>query len=298
MRDSAAIKQGKLRSCVCWIRFKSTCIPPVSQCQMQQLRTDYCLCLIITASFQHLMLSAGNHALEWRLILLRKTPNELRGGSQKRGRKVPLCRHPSLEHVTLRFIHLLPWLKQLYLTPHPLPALQLQWHPTPPCSTASVTPHPLTALQLQWHPTPSLLYSFSDTPPPPCSTASVACVSVSLVLLKMISMRSGMPVCTPPHLSEVSPTVPLTFKQFQHTSDSPLSSFQGRSMSASSVHASLLRATDGVMSSCLKWRACFISCTLLSSLLYSFSYHSHHTVSCVSNKELMLPHDPPPPPHL
>ncbi len=44
-------------------------------------------------------------------------------------------------------------------------------------------------------------------------------------------------ICAPPRLSEVSPTLPL--KRFQcSTDDGPLSSFQGRSSSASSFHAS------------------------------------------------------------
>ena len=90
------------------------------------------------------------------------------GGSQKRGREVPLCCHPSLE----------------------------LW----PCDSSICC---RCSNNCAWHPNPSLLYSFSDTVP---------CVSVSLVLLKMISTCSGMPVCTPPHLSEVSSTIPL--KQF------------------------------------------------------------------------------------
>ena len=62
-------------------------------------------------------------------------------------------------------------------------------------------------------------------------------------------MLSEKAICAPPRLSAVSPTLPL--KQFQCSSDGddgPLSSFQGRSSNASSFHASLLQAIDGVMS--------------------------------------------------
>ena len=65
----------------------------------------------------------------------------------------------------------------------------------------------------------------------------------------MVSMCLEKPIkrCIPPHLSEVSLMLPL--KRFLYSSDDgPLSSFQGRSLSTSSFHASLLQAIDGVMS--------------------------------------------------
>ena len=61
----------------------------------------------------------------------------------------------------------------------------------------------------------------------------------------MVSMRSEKPICAPPRLSDVSPTLPF---QIVPLSDGPLSSFPGRSSNASSFHASLLQAIDGVMS--------------------------------------------------
>ena len=65
--------------------------------------------------------------------------------------------------------------------------------------------------------------------------------------VKTVSMRSGKPVYirfTP----SLHPT--LSLKQFyvRLIDDRPFSSFQGRSSSASSFHASLLQAIDGVMS--------------------------------------------------
>ena len=59
-------------------------------------------------------------------------------------------------------------------------------------------------------------------------------VQFSSVQFKMVSMCSEKPICTPPHLVEVSPTLPL--KWFQCPSDwqGPLSSFQGRLPSAAS----------------------------------------------------------------
>ena len=54
-------------------------------------------------------------------------------------------------------------------------------------------------------------------------------------------------ICAPPHISEVSPALPLKRLQCL-TDDGPLSSFQGRSSSAFSFHASLLQAISGVMS--------------------------------------------------
>ena len=73
----------------------------------------------------------------------------------------------------------------------------------------------------------------------------------STVQFKVVPMRSEKSICVPPRLSEVSPTLPL--KRFQCSSvrltdDGPLSSFEGRSSSASSFHASLLQAISGVMS--------------------------------------------------
>ena len=68
-------------------------------------------------------------------------------------------------------------------------------------------------------------------------------------LSKMVSMRSEKPICAPSCLSEVSPTLPL--KRFQYSSDwrwALSRPFQGRSSSASTFHASLLQAIDGVMS--------------------------------------------------
>ena len=65
----------------------------------------------------------------------------------------------------------------------------------------------------------------------------------------MVSKRSEKPICAPPRLSEVSPTLPL--KRLQCSSDSdggPLSPFQGWSSSASSFNGSLLQTIDGVMS--------------------------------------------------
>ena len=61
-------------------------------------------------------------------------------------------------------------------------------------------------------------------------------------------MRSKKPICAPPSLSEISPTLPLKRFQCSSDEDGPLSSFQGRSSNASSFNASLLQAIDGVMS--------------------------------------------------
>ena len=71
---------------------------------------------------------------------------------------------------------------------------------------------------------------------------------MSSIQQKMVSMRSKKPICAPPRLSEVSPTSPL--KQFQCSFDCMALSrpFKGRSSSASSFHASLLQAIDGVVS--------------------------------------------------
>ena len=75
--------------------------------------------------------------------------------------------------------------------------------------------------------------------------STVCFVPFSSVQFKMVSMRSEKPICAPHCLSEVSPTLPL--KNVRLIDDGPLSSFGGRSSSASSFHASLLQAIDGVM---------------------------------------------------
>ena len=61
-------------------------------------------------------------------------------------------------------------------------------------------------------------------------------------------MCSLKPICAPPRLSEVSPTLLLGGCSVRLIDDGPLSSFQGRSSSASTFHDSLLQAIDGVMS--------------------------------------------------
>ena len=63
----------------------------------------------------------------------------------------------------------------------------------------------------------------------------------------MVSVRSERPICASPRLSAVSTTLPL--KQFQCCliDGGRLSSFRGRSSNASSFHAFLLQAIDGVM---------------------------------------------------
>ena len=58
-------------------------------------------------------------------------------------------------------------------------------------------------------------------------------------------MHSEKPICAPPCLLEIFPTLPLNVHL---TDDDPLSSFQRRSPSASSFDASLFQAIDGVMS--------------------------------------------------
>ena len=74
-------------------------------------------------------------------------------------------------------------------------------------------------------------------------------LTFSSVQFKMVSMRSEKPTCALSRLSEVSPTLPL--RRFQCSSDcmtmALFSSFEGRSSSASSFHASLLQAVDDVM---------------------------------------------------
>ena len=66
--------------------------------------------------------------------------------------------------------------------------------------------------------------------------------------VRMVSVLSEKPICSPSRLPEVSPTLPL--KQFQCTSDwrCPLSFFQRKSSSACSFYASLLQAIDDEMS--------------------------------------------------
>ena len=75
-------------------------------------------------------------------------------------------------------------------------------------------------------------------------------VQFSSFQFKMVSMRSEKSICALPRLSlrrfpnvafEMVPIVGLF-------DDGPLSSFQGRSSSAFSFHASLPQAIDGVMS--------------------------------------------------
>ena len=60
-------------------------------------------------------------------------------------------------------------------------------------------------------------------------------------------MRSEMPTCAPPRLSEVLPTL-LNSSNVRLIDNDPLSSFQRRSSSVSPFYASLLQATGGVMS--------------------------------------------------
>ena len=76
----------------------------------------------------------------------------------------------------------------------------------------------------------------------------VSPVLFSSVQIKMVSVRSERPICASPRLSAVSTTLPL--KQFQCCliDGGPLSSFRGRSPNASSFHAFLLQAIEGVMS--------------------------------------------------
>ena len=64
----------------------------------------------------------------------------------------------------------------------------------------------------------------------------------------MVFVLSEKPICAPPRLSEVSLTLLLKRFQIRLIDDGPLSSFEGRSSSASSFYASLLQAIDGEMS--------------------------------------------------
>ena len=71
----------------------------------------------------------------------------------------------------------------------------------------------------------------------------------SSVQFKTEPMRSENPIYAPPRLSEVFPALPL--KRVQHSSDGRWTFFRPfnwRSSSASSFHASLLQAIDGVVS--------------------------------------------------
>ena len=65
-------------------------------------------------------------------------------------------------------------------------------------------------------------------------------VQFSSVQFKMVYVHSQKSICAPSRLSEI-----FADGAFD---DGPLSSFQGRSSSASFFHASLLQAIDGVMS--------------------------------------------------
>ena len=71
---------------------------------------------------------------------------------------------------------------------------------------------------------------------------------VSLVQFKIVSMRSEKPTCVPACLSDFSPTLNLKQSNVRLTDEGPISSFQGRLLSASSLHASLLLVFDVVMS--------------------------------------------------
>ena len=71
---------------------------------------------------------------------------------------------------------------------------------------------------------------------------------VSLIQFNMVAMRSEKPICAPPRASEVSrnfsfETVPM-FVRLTMAVSRP---FKGRSSSASSFHASLFQAVDGVV---------------------------------------------------
>jgi len=73
-------------------------------------------------------------------------------------------------------------------------------------------------------------------------------VQFSSVQMKMVSIRSEKPRCAPLRLSQkFSQRCFWNYSSVCLTDDGPLSSFQGRSSSASSFHASLLQAI-GVVS--------------------------------------------------
>ena len=69
------------------------------------------------------------------------------------------------------------------------------------------------------------------------------------VQFTMVSLRLEKPICALSRLSDACPTLPLRrSSNVRLTDDGLVSSFEGRSSSASSFRASLLRAIDGVMS--------------------------------------------------
>ena len=73
------------------------------------------------------------------------------------------------------------------------------------------------------------------------------------VQFKMVSMRSEKPICAPPRLSEVPPTFHWSGSNDRLIDDGPLSSFQGRSSSASSFNTSLFShvATRNILNALL-----------------------------------------------
>ena len=70
----------------------------------------------------------------------------------------------------------------------------------------------------------------------------------SSVQFKVASMRSEKPICAPPHLSEVPWCCLWNGSNVRLIGSGLLSSFQGRSSNASSLHASVLQMIDAVMS--------------------------------------------------
>ena len=74
------------------------------------------------------------------------------------------------------------------------------------------------------------------------------------VHFKLVSM------CSTPSLRSFPSVAFETVPMFILTDDGPLSSFQGTLYSASSFHASLLQAVDGVMSLALCFSSACISC--------------------------------------
>ena len=71
---------------------------------------------------------------------------------------------------------------------------------------------------------------------------------LSLVQFKMVSMRSEIPYALHPISQKFPQRCLRNGSKVRLIDDGPLSSFQGRSSSASSFHASLLQAINGVMS--------------------------------------------------
>ena len=65
------------------------------------------------------------------------------------------------------------------------------------------------------------------------------CLSANCLEFKVVSIRSEKPTRAPPRLSEVSQTAHSNSSNVRLIDYGPLSSFQGRSSSASSSHASL-----------------------------------------------------------